>query len=176
MSEGIGNEFEAWSGDDNGVHIPLTKSNQTTLTQLQINVKHVALKKACSTSSSQTYSSTARSSSNKPCRASRIVEEDFDPLPCQVAIAAKSHFRALTVFDNPFPPQGVGRFEYGWKAIKAMVNESGNKKWKTALTWTDDDLGHPQQLVKFVSYFILNTLALLIVHISGLLWSVWSFQ
>src|ERR1700682_4031356 len=97
--------------------------------------------------SSRAYSAAARSSSNKSRRATRIVEEDFDPLPRQVAIAAKSYFRSLTVFDNPFPPQGVGRFEYGWKAIKAMVNESGNKKWKTVLTWTDEDSGHPQQLV-----------------------------
>jgi hypothetical protein len=106
-----------------------------------------------STPSSQSLnSSTSTSQSHKRRKAGRIVEEDFNPLARQVAIAAKSHFRVLTIFDTPFPPQGIGRFEYGWKAIKAMINDSKNPKWQTILKWATDDSNHPQQLVKFVSF------------------------
>ena len=107
----------------------------------------------CSTPSNQShYSSTSTSHSNKRRKAGRIVEEDFNPLARQVAIAAKSHFRLLTVYDSVFPPQGIGRFEYGWKAIKAMVKDSNNSKWQTVLQWANDESEHPQQLVKFVRF------------------------
>ena len=79
------------------------------------------------------------------------MEEDFDPLIRQLAIAAKSHFRYLAVYDTPFPPQGAGRFEYGWKAIKAMVKNSGNQSWQVAMKWTKNDSDCPMQVVKFVS-------------------------
>jgi hypothetical protein len=109
-------------------------------------------KPRCSTPSSvSNHSTTSTSRSNKTRKAGRIVEEDFDPLTRQVAITAKSHFRVLTIYDTPFPPQGVGRFEYGWKAIKAMVSNSNNSKWKTVLKLADDEDSEPQQLVKFVS-------------------------
>ena len=62
-----------------------------------------------------------------------IVEEDFNPLVRQVAIAAKAHFRWLAIYDTPFPPQGAARFEYGWKAIKKMVKDSKNSQWQSAL-------------------------------------------
>jgi len=104
-----------------------------------------------STPSSQSLYSTTTSHSNKKRKAGRIVEEDFNPLARQVAVAAKSHFRVLTIYDTPFPPQGIGRFEYGWKAIKAMVTDSKNAKWQTVLKWANDESDYPQQLVKFVS-------------------------
>jgi hypothetical protein len=118
--------------------------------------KPPGLKRArCSTPSSRShYSSTSTSHSNKRRKAGRIVEEDFNPLARQVAIAAKSHFRVLTVYDSAFPPQGIGRFEYGWKAIKAMVNESNNSKWQSVLKWANDESDHPQRLVKFVRFLL----------------------
>jgi hypothetical protein len=58
------------------------------------------------------------------------------------------------VYENPFPPQGVGRFEYGWKAIKAMVNASENRKWKSVLTYANENSALAQQLVKFVSFIL----------------------
>jgi hypothetical protein len=121
--------------------------------------KTSGLKKGrCSTPSSHSYHSTASTSCSKKTRkAGRITEDDFNPLARQVAIAAKSYFRVLTIYDSPFPPQGVGRFEYGWKAIKAMVEDSKNTKWKTVLKWANDEESeHAQQLVKFASLVLVH--------------------
>jgi hypothetical protein len=68
----------------------------------------------------------------------------------QVAVAAKSHFRLLTVYDDPFPTQGSARFDYGWNAVKAMVKDSRNKKWQSALAGVKGDVDSQVQLVKFV--------------------------
>lgn len=121
--------------------------------------KTSGLKKGrCSTPSSHSYHSTGSTSRSKKTRkAGRITEDDFNPLARQVAIAAKSHFRVLTIYDSPFPPQGVGRFEYGWKAIKAMVEDSKNTKWKTVLKWANNEESeHAQQLVKFASSVLVH--------------------
>jgi len=48
----------------------------------------------------------------------------------------------------------IGQFEYGWKAIKAMVTDSKNVKWQTVLKWANDESDYPQQLVKFVSVML----------------------
>ena len=97
-------------------------------------------KDRCSTPSSHSYHSTASISYLKKTRkAGRITEDDFNPLARQVAIAAKSYFCVLTIYDISFPPQGVGRFEYEWKAIKAMVEDSKNTKWKTVLKWANNE-------------------------------------
>jgi len=89
---------------------------------------------------------------SKRGKSSRITENDFDPLTRQIAIAAKFHFRLLVVYDDPFPPQGGGRFEYGWNAIKTMVKKSNNPKWQSALKWANgnENPERPLQIVKFV--------------------------
>jgi len=126
----------------------LTKSSKIDI--MTVDLKKSQSKPTSSVPSSRSHSSSA-TRSNTLHRNSRIVEEDFNPLTRQVAVAAKSHFRVLTIYDNLFPPQGVGRFEYGWKAIKTMVNNSKNTNWKLDLKWGNDDRNSPQQIVKFVS-------------------------
>ena len=124
-----------------------------------LGVKTSGLKKGRgSIPSSHSYHSTASTShSKKTCKAGQITEDDFNPLARQVAIAAKSHFKLLTIYDSPFPPQGVSQFEYGWKLIKAMVEDSKNTKWKTVLKWANDEESeHAQQLVKFASLVLVH--------------------
>ncbi len=87
----------------------------------------------------------------KARKTGRIVEEDFNPLVRQVAIAAKAHFRWLAIYDTPFPPQGAARFEYGWKAIKKMVKDSKNSQWQSALQCVKADSDRQILLVKFVN-------------------------
>ena len=101
------------------------------------------------------YSSTSRSSSsgvNGRC-SNRVVEGDFDPSTRALAVAAKAHFRLITVYDDPFPPIGVNRYAYGWKAIKTMVKDSKVKNWMTALKFVraSDNLERQNDLLKFVS-------------------------
>ena len=91
------------------------------------------------------------SSSGKARRSSRIVEDDFRPITRQLAIAAKSHFRLLAIYDTPFPPAGVARTEYGWTQIRRFVKKCDNQTWKILLRTMEKEADESLQLVQFVS-------------------------
>jgi len=83
----------------------------------------------------------------------QVIKGDFDPSTHALAVAAKAHFRLITVYDDLFLPIGVNHYAYSWKAIKTMVKDSKVKNWMTALKFVcaSDNLEHQNDLLKFVT-------------------------
>ncbi|PPQ86381.1 hypothetical protein CVT26_006286, partial [Gymnopilus dilepis] len=84
---------------------------------------------------------------------SKVVEKDFSPRTLKLALAAKSHVRTRTIFDEPFPRNNkISRINFAWKTIKESAIVSDDVEVRQAYKRAMNDTGLKSKLMKFTLY------------------------
>lgn len=91
-------------------------------------------------------------SASHASNASKVVEKDFTPRTLKLALAAKSHVRTRTIFDEPFPRNNkISRINFAWRTIKESAIASDENEVRRAYKRAMNDLSAKTKLMKFVS-------------------------
>ena len=87
---------------------------------------------------------------------SKVVEKDFTPRTLRLALAAKSHIRTRTVYDEPFPRNNkIARINFAWRTIQESARASSELEVRQAYKRATKDTAVKGKLTKFVSFFML---------------------
>jgi len=86
----------------------------------------------------------------------KVRENDFPPVVQDIAVAAKSFVRTMTIYDQTFPSsKGTAKLEFAWKTVTELVKVNDNQEWKEALQDLKHDPITKKKLITFVSCYIL---------------------
>ena len=113
----------------------------------------------------------SKSSAAATANSSKVVKKDFTPRTLRLALAAKSHIRTRTVYDEPFPRNNkIARINFAWQTIQESARASSDANVRQAYTRAKKDIAVKSKLTKFVnlSYTVCPKTHLLL---SGPVWS-----
>lgn len=125
-------------------------------TNLIFGFLQVGIEEDNSTTSSKARSKSKTPLSKTPIAAatntSKVVEKHFTPRTLRLALAAKSHVRTRTVYDEPFPRNNkIARINFAWKTIQESAIASDDVEIRQAYKRATKDTAVKSNLMKFVS-------------------------